>query len=57
MKMVSPYPNYEFGCNKCYFRCIIFEKYQIPLFLGLGDDVSIIDDDVTGQVNGSTNMF
>ena len=27
--------------------------YQIPLFLDIGDDVSIIDDDVTGEVNES----
>ena len=27
----------------------IIEYYQIPLFLEIGDDVSIIDDDVTGE--------
>ena len=53
MKTVTPYPKYEFSGIKRYCRCFIFEKFQIPLFLDLGDDVSIIDDDVTGEVNES----
>ena len=53
-KTVSPYQKYEFWGIKCYCRCIIIEYYQIPLFLDIGDDVSIIDDDVTGEANENT---
>ena len=57
MKTVIPYSKNEFWGIKRYCRCFMFEKYQIPLFPDLGDDVSIIDDDVTGEVNESAIEF
>ena len=53
-KTVSPYQTYEFWGIKSYCKCFITEYYQIPLFLDISDDVSIIDDDVTGEANENT---
>ena len=39
---------------KSYCRCFIIEYYQITLFLDIGDEVSIIDDDITGESNENT---
>ena len=50
-KKVSPYLKYEFWGIKSYCICFIIEYFQIPLFLDIDDDVSIIDDDVTGEAN------